>query len=298
MLLLVALGCSDPPDQGLAPRIVEVGGPRPIAWADVEEAFRISVPERADWLFVVDAAPGSEAVQQQLVDELPALLEPLVWSGTDGRIGVVAADPDAEDLGFLRTVDGAAWMDPTSDRAELAERLSVGVSGTRTSPTLAIVAALTNPDLDAFLRVDTPLHLLVVGSGADDASPEELPVVGFDAWLGSTHPDATLHCVVASEDGGRCAGHAEASGGAVAVPALVEPVALAAAGFTRDFALSRWPTPDTVEVYVEAEAFGGIAVFQFEPSEWSWSPEANVLSFRQFVPAAGSMVRVAYVPDE
>jgi hypothetical protein len=259
----------------------------------VRERFPVGFTERVDWLMVVDDAPGSGSIQHEVVASFPVLVDVLAGAEADWRIGVVAADPDAPDVGALRPVGAAAWADASTELVDLAAALGVGEAGGRASATLAITAALQASANGAFFRDDALLRLIVVGSGDDDATPAELPAAAFDQWLASTRPDATVSCVVTAPGGGDCGARAAVSGGVVTHPDALDVVAVHASGLRQDFVLSDWPDEDTLAVSVED---GSGAHLVLGPGDWSWSPVDNVVSFLEYVPSQGAVVVVEYFP--
>jgi hypothetical protein len=295
---LLLVGCVSGAPTSTTPSTAGTG-PQPPALQ--EDRILVAASGVVDVLVVVDPTEPAAPAVAQFVEQFPVLLEAFVGSGLDWHVAVVSADLDGPDAGLLSEIEGARWVD--ADRPNPSELLGAlatlpGPPGTRSQPTGAVWEALEvrAADNEGFLRPDSALRVVVVGTGADDTLPEHLPGEGFDAWFSVLRPETALRsmsCVVTAPATSACATTAATTGGVSVDLDGVGEVALHAAALTQRFPLTQLPRSGTLEVEVEAD--GAVLGFT-EAVDWTYDPVANAVDFVDYVPGPLSTVVLRYRP--
>ncbi|MCA9491167.1 MAG: hypothetical protein KC621_14655 [Myxococcales bacterium] len=262
MLLSWVAACTVAPQTGAL-----VATPPPTVGLEVEDRFAVTV-DPVDVLLVTDPATAPE-----LVSALPVLMDALIGTTTDARVGVVSTA-----LGDPSTAGVVSWLDPLAPSPiwpALDDTPPLGAVG-------ATLLALDTQTRGVEVRV-------LVAQENDDATPAAVgtPTELVDWMLlhGSTIEllDAptsrpVLEALAADTGGGLWTDAADALRAIAPLPPT-------------SFPLSALADPATLEVEVSQ---GGVTL-SFDGPELTYDPAANTVGFEGYVPSPGALVVARYL---
>lgn len=267
---------------------------------------------KVDVLWVVDNSCSMQEEQDGIAENFPVFLSFFQESGLDWHIGVVSTDMgDPLHAGKLRSQAGHRWVDPLTPSPEsvLAAMTQMGTGGSgREKGRDAIYWALEvqNQHNFGFFRKDAPLHVIVI-SDEDDDSVEigENEFLDYMSGLRWGEDQLTFSSIV-SEDpvcpeattaGVDYIRYTEELGGIfwsvcdTAWATVLSQLGLQAVEQVREYYLSHFPMPGTIEVTVQE----GPTVYPMtEWEDWTYDPVRNSISFVEFVPNEGNIVEISY----
>lgn len=259
----------------------------------------------ADLVFVVDNSPSMSEEHARLATSLDLLLDRVLESGADLRVGVVTTDMTTDDGGTF--LGGVYTVDDPQLSEHIAAALDVGTYGARDEQGLAsLIAALDGRNGD-FPREEARVDAIFF-SDEDDQSEGETEDL-FDALTGPLGARFRAHGVIGdmpagcfSPDGAadaavRYVDLIDRTGGydeSICAPdygQILERLGLDIAGIADTFPLQFIPEVATIDVEVD-----GVTV-PTDPSDgWTYEPAPNAVVFHgASIPDPGHRVQISYV---
>ena len=243
------------------------------------DRFVVPPPAAVDVLLVVDNDLSMADAQSALSLQAWALLDPLMFPGSETHIGVISTDmDDPTQQGRLQ----GDWIDAADATAfdDLALAVQLGTDGSATSrPYDAAYAAISGDaasDNPGFYRPSANLLVIVL---SDDVDQSDLSVDDFNDWLWHLKDPGIQADFLDLADSDI------EEWGAVLSRNIWQSL-----GMGRWYHLTQMPTPGTVQVRV---IDGGIT-YAFEPPDWQFDDRRVGVHFAEFVPTPGSEVYIQY----
>jgi len=327
LLLVAAVGCNPEPDLDTSNLIEEDDFADKDLEPDVIEDthFQVGVPA-VDVLWVVDNSRSMYEEQRALANNFTSFMKFFSESelDLDYHIGVMTTGYDSEEeRGHLRTAldhreDEIRWIDPEVRNPEEAfrEMSLMGIDGPMDEKGRAQVytalETLGQTENFGFLRRDAYLSVIVLSDEDDFSGDVPIGVDGFIDWmrnLKETPEQVSFSSIVAPAEGG-CPGLepsteylavTEAVGGVVhpvcepSWATIMGDLGMSAAGLRDEFALSKLPVVDTIEVHVReprtAEVSKPIGL------GLSYDRARNVVRFDD-PPGPNARIRITYVEQD
>jgi hypothetical protein len=257
----------------------------------------------ADLVFVVDNSPSMSEEHARLATSLDLLLDRVLESGADLRVGVVTTDMSGDDAGTF--LGGMFTVEDPDLAAHIGAALDVGTYGARDEQGLAaLIAALDGRNGD-FPREEARVDAIFFSDEDDQSAgePEDLfatltgigarfrahGVIG-DMPAGCFSPDGAADAALRYVDLiDRTDGYDES----ICAPdygQLLERLGLDIAGIADTFPLQFIPEVASIDVTVD-----GVTV-QTDPVDgWTYEPAPNAVVFHGVsIPDAGHRVQITY----
>jgi hypothetical protein len=291
------------------------------------EDVDITVPPPAvDVLFVIDDSCSMSEEQSAMANNFPSFMDYFLGSGIDYHIGVTTTDTDFNpDAGRLRqaSANGTTFrfIDATTPNpsAVFGQMALAGTSGSATEKgrEAAHLVLETNrniPRNQGFWRQDAALHIVYVSDEEDQSTSPTRPA--WNTWMDTVkaRPELvqshaitgipTQMCNAIWDPGTSYIAYADHTGGMVFDlcasdwSPFMDDIGFAASGLRREFfMLSPAAVGSTIDVSVTTDIGGQPVTSVFTDSDFTYDPDGPSITFLDFVPEPGAVVRISYTPE-
>lgn len=301
VLLAINTGCNQFSQMGSESEFAPMGKPENLPQTITDTFIQGGSSRDLDIIWVIDNSGSMEDDQARLGDSFNLFIQDFVSNKNDFQMAITTTDTSSSNKRGRMVMDSdlkltslEATRDPAQFMTDFKNLIKVGTGGSGTERGLEAVKGFLEKHGNSFVRPDAILAVVIV---SDEKDHSEESVAHYVDLLKKSKDNPGLvriNAIVNFEEKARYEEAAQMTSGSVADITKDFAGTLKALGtslyqLTNGFPLSKWPSPETMKVYVN-----GVPQENF-----NWDSKTNSVLFpKGSLPVEGSEIKLVYNMDK